>query len=374
MTRDFPPRHSGGLSTAVGGLVAAQAKAGMHSVVVSFDDFKASSGVDRSQEAVLKVNDEGIPIVRVAADVSLGSAFELAAQQAGTLVHLHHEGLWDFASDLAARLRLPLVYSVHVLQSQQDRLRGITATKSTEAQYRALRGADRLHAPSQTVSRLLGEIDPGLPAKAHTIRLAAEPCAPASDGPPRAEAQSPLVLYVGRFADINGFQQFLSALPPLFAQCPQLRAVAAGGLPGNERGAKRWRKRWDAMAGGDAHRLEMPNWLGREDLAALYRQATLLVVPSWFETFGQVALEGMLHGTPLLTTGAGALAELVDSQSALLMKAKDTEAIIEGVLQILADPAAAQSRAAIAYEKAHTDYQWSARMPAFRTLYEEASA
>jgi glycogen(starch) synthase len=127
------------------------------------------------------------------------------------------------------------------------------------------------------------------------------------------------------------------------------------------------------MAGPHEDRLDMPGWLARDELSALYRRATLLVAPSWFETFGQVILEGMLHGTPILTTGAGAIAELVDEKSALLMEAKSSSAITEGVIEILSNPAAAAIRAQRAQCRADEGYLWSSRLPAFQMLYQELS-
>jgi glycogen(starch) synthase len=371
VTRDFPPQHSGGLSTAVAGLVTSLSAAEIDCVVVSFDDYRPSEEGSRNQPA-LRESAQGLVIIRVGPDVDLDSALELAdAEQCG-LVHLHHEGLWDFAERAATRRQVKIVTSVHVLQSEQDRLRGITSTKSTEAQRVALQKSAAIHAPSRAVTDLLCQGDPSLQSKIHTIGLGAQPWAisPKQAGT-RAVSSEPLLLYVGRFADINGFQQFLAALPQLFAHKPALRAIAAGGLPGNKRGEKRWHKRWAQMAGDDAPRLEFLSWRGQDELSALYQTATMLIVPSWFETFGQVVLEGMLHRCPLLTTGTGGIGELVDHKSALLIKARNSDAISEGVLQILADPASAQARADRAYTEAQERAPWASQIPAFRELYRQ---
>lgn len=52
---------------------------------------------------------------------------------------------------------------------------------------------------------------------------------------------------------------------------------------------------------------------GRDDLAAFYRGARVVVSPSiWFETFGLVGAEAMSHGIPLVASDVGALHYLVD--------------------------------------------------------------
>jgi glycogen(starch) synthase len=342
----------------------------MACVVVSFDNFRPSAAAPRPAPATLVQTAQGYDLIRIGEDTDVQSAMQLAGKSGCTIVHLHQSGLFDFAAQLGARL----VFSLHVLQSEQDRLRGTPASRSTEAQARAMQAADALHLPSQAVADLLRISHPELMSKAQVIPLASAAAETTQGAFPETDTRAALVAYVGRFADINGFAQFLQALPELFAQNPALRAVAAGGLPGNPRGESRWRKRWQAMAGIHAQKLDMPGWLSQPQLAALYQRAALLVVPSWFETFGQVVLEGILHGTPLVTTGAGAIAELVDENSALLIEARSSDAIAAGVQDVLDNPRAAQKRARTAYHRAQQAYRWRDRIPAFVELYRSAHA
>ncbi len=97
-------------------------------------------------------------------------------------------------------------------------------------------------------------------------------------------------------------------------------------------------------------------------------------MPSWFETFGQVLLEGMLHGTPIVTTGAGALAEQADTDTALLIAPRSKSAIAKGVLQILGDPIGTAQRAALAKRRAMVNYRWEKRIGSILELYREAVA
>lgn len=372
VTRDFPPRHSGGLSTAVAGLVEAQAHAGIECVVVSFDDYKPKSGGSIKREPERSQTESGIDVIHVAGKEALERAGQLAGNFVASIVHVHHEGLWDFGAEVANFHRGPTVYTAHVLQSEQDRLRGARATQSTQAQRKALTECTAIHVPSEAVATLIRESTIALGERLRVIPLAISewPGAAKANQRPRFDGP-PLLLYVGRFADINGFGQFLEALPPLFAAYPQLSAIAAGGLPGNERGAKRWQKRWQKMAGAHEARLQMPGWRAQSELSELYSKATMLVVPSWFETFGQVVLEGMLHGTPLITTGTGAIAERVDESSAILIEAQDANAIVDGVKNLLSDPAGANVRRAVAYKKAQQGYSWADRIPLFQALYKQ---
>ena len=52
-------------------------------------------------------------------------------------------------------------------------------------------------------------------------------------------------------------------------------------------------------------------WLTSEQLAAWYTRADILVVPSWYEPFGMVILEGMLYGLAIVAALAGGPKEIL---------------------------------------------------------------
>ena len=75
--------------------------------------------------------------------------------------------------------------------------------------------------------------------------------------------------------------------------------------------------------------------LGRvpdEALGALYREATVVAVPSLHEGFGIVALEAMSAGVPVVASTAGALPE-VCGDAAVLVDPRDPFAIAEGIVE-----------------------------------------
>jgi len=174
---------------------------------------------------------------------------------------------------------------------------------------------------------------------------------------------------VGRLADINGFAEFLAALPTIFAAHPTLRATVVGGVPNTPRTERRWKKRWEKLAGDMASRLRWTGWLSQSEVSAEYANASMIVVPSWFETFGQVAREAMLHGVPLITTGAGGLSEIANAETALLIERGSHLAIASAVDDLLADLPATQQRRARALERVAHDQHWNDRVAAFRQLY-----
>jgi glycosyltransferase involved in cell wall biosynthesis len=99
------------------------------------------------------------------------------------------------------------------------------------------------------------------------------------------------------------------------------------------------------------------------ELAAYYRGALVLVLPSLFEGFGLSALEAMACGTPVLTSQAAALPEVVED-AAVLIDPYDVEAIAWGLQRVVEDSALRQelSHKGLARAKQFTWEQTAARV------------
>jgi len=80
-----------------------------------------------------------------------------------------------------------------------------------------------------------------------------------------------------------------------------------------------------------------------DELAGMYAQAQVAVVPSLYEGFSLPAIEAMACGVPLVATTGGALPEVVgaDGETALLVAPDDAEALAAGIRRIVDDDALA---------------------------------
>ncbi|MBP2475885.1 glycosyltransferase involved in cell wall biosynthesis [Crossiella equi] len=79
--------------------------------------------------------------------------------------------------------------------------------------------------------------------------------------------------------------------------------------------------------------------LSTAELARLVRSADAVCVPSLFEGFSLPAAEAMACGTPLVTTTAGALPEVVGrDQAALLVPPANPEAMAAALRRVLTEP------------------------------------
>ncbi len=78
----------------------------------------------------------------------------------------------------------------------------------------------------------------------------------------------------------------------------------------------------------------------RERLAALYGQASVFCLPSFFDPYPLVLMEAMAYGLPCVSTTVGAIAEEVaHDESGLLVPPGDSAALAAALLRILRDPA-----------------------------------
>jgi glycosyltransferase involved in cell wall biosynthesis len=127
---------------------------------------------------------------------------------------------------------------------------------------------------------------------------------------------SPVILTVTRLdprEHYKGVDHLIEAMPAVRQALPgaRLRVVGAGAD----------RPRLVALAGqrGVADAVEFAGFVDDEKLRAAYRDCTLFALPSFGEGFGLVFLEAMSRGKPCLGARAGAVPEIIDQTSGVLV-------------------------------------------------------
>jgi glycosyltransferase involved in cell wall biosynthesis len=78
-----------------------------------------------------------------------------------------------------------------------------------------------------------------------------------------------------------------------------------------------------------------------EELARLYGEAEVAIVPSLYEGFSLPAIEAMSCEVPVVATTGGALPEVIGTsgESGILVEPNNPEALVEAIRQLLDDPA-----------------------------------
>lgn len=85
-----------------------------------------------------------------------------------------------------------------------------------------------------------------------------------------------------------------------------------------------------------ASQVRLLGWVPETDLPALYQGARAFIYPSRYEGFGLPVLEAFASGTPVISTAAGALAELV-SDAAVIITPDDSDALAKAMLKLSTD-------------------------------------
>lgn len=177
-----------------------------------------------------------------------------------------------------------------------------------------------------------------------------------------ADDETIVVAYIGRIALEKGLDVLLKAMH-------QVRAQAGG------------RKLCFALAGDgpfEAHfRRDAPadtrfvGMIGGDRLSQFYASADLFVFPSVTDTFGNVLMEAMASGLPLLGADSGPTSELLADGRGALFPSGDAPAMAREILRLADDRAArvAHAAAGLAYARTRS---WDVIFDELITDYRDA--
>jgi glycosyltransferase involved in cell wall biosynthesis len=146
-----------------------------------------------------------------------------------------------------------------------------------------------------------------------------------------------LVGLVGRISRTKGQDVFLRAAARVLERFPKARFQIIGGALFNDAPFEsEVRALADAL--GIAHAVEFTGFV-RDVEARLAALDVLVHASPTPEPFGQVVVEGMAAGKPVVATRAGGVPEIVsDEETGLLVPPGDVEALAAGICRLLADP------------------------------------
>jgi glycosyltransferase involved in cell wall biosynthesis len=143
------------------------------------------------------------------------------------------------------------------------------------------------------------------------------------------------VLYVGRIEFRKGTLSLLQSVPIVAQSVPTVEYLIAGARHSSI-GETTLQRHLDLDRTRDHVRLlgHIP-W---HDLPALYREAQVFVMPSYYETFGISVVEAMAFGLPVVASRAGGLSGVVmDGETGILVAPGDPRALAEATTRLLAD-------------------------------------
>lgn len=288
------------------------------------------------------------------------AALRVASQVRPEVVHAHDWLVAHAATTLKHHLGVPLVATIHATEAgrHQGWLPGELNRSIHRVEWWLTYEARRVITCSEymrwEVTRLFELPAEKVDAVANGVDLPQWTPRKADIARARAEyGEGPLLVFSGRLVYEKGVHDLLAALPRLRRRHPGLRLVIAGDGP----------HRSELQAQARRRRLgRSVVWAGfrtRDELTALVAAADCVVVPSIYEPFGMVALEGMAAGTPVIASDTGGLREIVvDGVTGVRFTPGDVSGLANAVSGVLTDEVLSRRLARAARTVVARDHSW----------------
>jgi D-inositol-3-phosphate glycosyltransferase len=180
-----------------------------------------------------------------------------------------------------------------------------------------------------------------------------------------------MVLFVGRIEPLKGIDTLITAMSCLDLKGPVHLAIIGGEPNAKDMTAEmaRLQKLCDDLAMG--HTVVFLGKRGQDTLPYYYSAAEALVMPSLYESFGMVALEGMACGTPVIASEVGGLGYLVQNgETGYTVPDSDPQALCEK-LSILLNDAALRETMGLRAASYALDYAWDRIATQIVNVYED---
>lgn len=177
-----------------------------------------------------------------------------------------------------------------------------------------------------------------------------------------------LITTLSADSPLKGFRYLLEAFDALYKTRPQLRLKVIG-IP-----SERTERKVAGLGLQDA--IHFTGRVAAEEIARAYASSAIAIVPSLYEGFGFPAGEAMACEVPVISTTAGALPEVVgtDSSTGLLVRPGSARALVQAIAALLD---AKEWRVAMGKEGRHrvlANFTWRKTTERTVEVYREAIA
>ena len=184
------------------------------------------------------------------------------------------------------------------------------------------------------------------------------------------EADRPVLLWVGRLEKLKGVDILIDAVAQL-DEPDVLLLVVGGDEHGQVLRAELEAQAQEAGLGGN---IRFTGAVPHEELPAWYSAADVCVVPSYYESFGLVAVEAMACGTPVVASRVGGLVSTVtDGVNGYLIPWRCPEPFAEKLEVLIRNPELRANFARSARESVQR-FRWDEIARRMDALYEDVIA
>ncbi|MBC2724504.1 MAG: glycosyltransferase family 4 protein, partial [Desulfosporosinus sp.] len=175
-------------------------------------------------------------------------------------------------------------------------------------------------------------------------------------------------LYVGRLLDYKGIEDLIQAVSIRHKSGQRIHLNIVG----------KGTDSYEGFLKQLVRSLQLENYVhfhGRIPSSEVWRRmarSTALVIPSRREAYGLVALEGMAIGTPIISSNADGLAELVPNACALTFEAGNVRKLSQALASVQDNPSLQKSLSIKGRQNA-LSFEWSRLAPRYLALLERVT-
>ncbi len=232
-------------------------------------------------------------------------------------------------AELIDRIDRRIVGLVHHPLAHEAGIAAERAAFLKESERRALTRTVRVIVTSPSTRDLLVR-EFGVPAEKISVAEPGTdpvPRATPADGPPR-------LLSVGSVTEHKGFRVLIQALAEITDLAWESRII---GSTERDKETVAWIR--EAIARPQLEeRISLRGAVEEHQVDAEFRQATLFVLPSYFEGYGMAFAEAMAHGLPVVACAAGAVPKTVPPEAGILVPPGDPAALARALRDLLTNP------------------------------------
>ena len=300
------------------------------------------------------------------------------------LVHSHYWMSGIAAKELKSTWKVPMVQMFHTLGLMKRRVARLPGEAEgdfrIDGEYEVLRAADRIVAATQAElaqlqwlyqvdSKRIDVIPPGVDLS-HFYPIPDDEAKEFIGFPPCEK----MLLFVGRIEPLKGIDTLIQAIAIMRQKGLYVCLAVIGGdgeAEPDEASAEMIRLQTMREEVGLNDLVTFLGKRSQDSLPYYYSAASAVVVPSFYESFGMVALEAMACGTPVVASQVGGLAFLVqDGVTGFTVPVDEPQALAERLTILLENPDLRQKMGRQAADFAR-DYSWEHIARRIVHLYEK---
>lgn len=358
---EFPPAMLGGLGQHVWQLSRQLVKAGHQVSLVTPHCLGAPEAetvegikVYRAKEVECSYDDFHLFVAQTNMNL-VEQVQNIASQQQITIIHAHDWLVGFAARALKESMRLPIVSTIHALEEGRSNLDNQMQLQTDKWEKLLILHSNVLIVCSAYMKKKVEKYINGK-RKIYVIPNGVAISDEGSDSVQEFISRrsfSHLILFLGRMVPEKGIKTLINAAKKINESYPECLFILAGKGP--------YLSDYKALVrlAGLEKQMLFIGYVNEKEKATLLERCDMLVVPSVYEPFGIVAIEGMAAGKPVIAAKTGGLSSIIkDGENGLLFEPGNGIDLCGKIYSLIENPTLCSQLGKKAFNEVNQKYNW----------------